>query len=144
MLGRNSYTRDEIDAGRNLVDSQLGAYAALVDAVESEAPDGTIETTLADLEGVYFNALALALDRLYVHRIRATSGKDSTPLNELELIVESLISNGGRFRGNTVLKYAPERSITGLREGDRISLDADQFERLANAVLGELEKKFLK
>jgi hypothetical protein len=144
MLGRNSYTRDEIDNGRNLVDSQLGAYTALVDAVESEAPDGTILTTVADLEGIYFNALALALDRLYVHRIRATTGKESTPLNELELIVESLMNNGGLFRGSTVLRYAPEHSVTGLREGDRVSLGADQFERLASAVFAELEKKFLK
>ena len=143
MLGRKNYTRDELDDARNMVDAQLAAYTALVDAVESEAPDGTIETTVSDIESVYFNALAIALDRLFVHRVRAITGTDSTPLNELELIVDSLIDNAGIFHGNAVLKHKPERSVTGLSEGDRIALTADQFERLSDAVIAELEKKFL-
>ena len=54
----------------------------------------------------YFNDLALALDRRYVHRLRIVTGKDGTPLNELEMLVESLLNNGGELRGNNVIKYA--------------------------------------
>ena len=41
----------------------------------------------------------VSLDRRYVHRIRSVTGKDGNPLNELELVTESLMNNGGRFHG---------------------------------------------
>jgi hypothetical protein len=121
MLARKHFTRDEIGNGRNLVDAALSAHAALVDAVEDEAPDGTIETTLADFDTVYFDGLALGLDRLYVDRAHSETRTGESPLGELQRIVESIINN----------------------EDDRVRLTLEQFERLADGVFEELEKKYI-
>jgi hypothetical protein len=120
MVERRGFTRREIDNGRNLVDAALSAHMALVDAVEDEAPDGTIETTLADFDTLYFDGLALALDRLYVERPRDGSGSGSGSLGELARIVKSITDN----------------------EDDHVRLTAEQFERLADGVFAELEKKY--
>jgi hypothetical protein len=133
MLGRNSYTREELDNARTALDRQLAAYRALADT-----------PALADFEPLFFNNMTLVLDRLFVHRIRSVSGKDGNPLNEVELLTESLMSNDGVFQGNNVIKYVPEKSVVGLTPGDRIRLTAEQFEQLCRAFLDELERRFVK
>jgi hypothetical protein len=75
--------------------------------------------------------------------VRPVSGKDGNPLNEIELFVDSLIGNGGVLRVGKVIKYAPDRAIVPLRDGDRIVLTEEQFERLAQAFLAELESRFV-
>ena len=88
--------------------------------------------------------MVLALDRYFVHRVRAVSGKDGNPLNEVELIVESLMTGGGVLRGMNVIKYVPGESVLGLEIGDRTSASrAQQFERLSEAFLAEIERRFL-
>jgi hypothetical protein len=133
MLGRNSYTREELDNARTALDRQLAAYRALADT-----------PALSDFEPLFFNNMTLVLDRLFVHRIRSVSGKDGNPLNEVELLTESLMSNDGVFQGNNVIKYVPEKSVVGLSPGDRIRLTAEQFEQLCRAFLDELERRFVK
>ena len=85
----------------------------------------------------------LALDRYFVHRVRAVSGKDGNPLNEVELIADGLMLHEGTLPASTVIKYAPDRSVLGLEVGDRIALTADDFERLSAAFLAEIEKRFV-
>src|SRR4051794_10696858 len=114
MLGRKTFTHEELGAAR----------AAVADPHR-------------------FNDLLLALDRRFVHRVRMVSGKDSNPLNEVELLVDSLMNNDGVLRVGTVIKYVPEETVLGLSEGDRIELDAEQFQRLADAFLAEIEAKFV-
>jgi hypothetical protein len=87
--------------------------------------------------------MTLALDRYFVHRVRAVSGKDGNPLNEVELMSDSLMSHGGVLRANNVIKLVPEKSVVGLEPGERIRLTAAQFERLAKAFLAEIEARFL-
>jgi hypothetical protein len=87
--------------------------------------------------------MVLALDRPFVHRVRMVTGKDGNPLNEVELIVDSLMDNGGVLRGNNVITLKPDESVLKLEIGDRIALDAEQFERLSRAFFAELEAKFL-
>jgi hypothetical protein len=87
--------------------------------------------------------MVLALDRYFVHRVRAVSGKDGNPLNEVEMIVESLLTGGGVLRGMNVIRYVPGESVLGLEVGDGISLTAADFERLSNAFLAEIERRFL-
>ncbi|MDT7743427.1 MAG: hypothetical protein QOE59_2505 [Actinomycetota bacterium] len=36
----------------------------------------------------------LAPDRRFVHRVRPVAGKDANPLNEVELLVESVLDHG--------------------------------------------------
>src|SRR3954463_10720249 len=123
MLGRKTYTQEELDQARTAVDEQLATYQALV-AAAGEDPDGAREA----FDASFFNMLVLALDRYFVHRLRGVTGKAGTPLNELELIAESLMNNGGVLRGNNVIKYAPEQAVLGLQLGDEIAIGAEQFE----------------
>lgn len=71
------------------------------------------------------------------------AGKDGNPLNEVELICDSLMNNDGVLRGNNVIKYVPDQSVVKLNLGDRIQLTADDFERLSAAFFEELERRFL-
>jgi len=128
MLGRNGFTTDELRDAKAAVAQQLAAFRGLTDAGAAE--------------GVYFNAMVLALDRRFVHRVRAVSGKDGNPLNEVELIADSVMNNNGVLRGSTVIRYGPEKSVLGLAIGDRISLGADDFARLASEFFAELERRF--
>jgi len=137
MLGRKDYTREELDNGRAAINGQLAAYKALVKTV----PDGTAARD--EFEWRFFNNMTLVLDRLYVHRLRVVTGKDGNPLNEVELICESLMNNHGVLRGNNVVKYIPEHSVVGLKIGDPIRLSGDDFERLAAAFFADLERKFV-
>ena len=136
MLGRNSYTTEELAAGQAAVKQQLAAYKKIAKAA------GT-DKALGELEPVFFNNMVLVLDRYYVHRIRATSGKDTNPLTEVELIVESLLSNDGVMRTNNVIKYVPGKSVLKLEAGAKIRLTQGDFERLSKAFFAELESKFL-
>jgi hypothetical protein len=142
MLGRKDYTKEEFDNARTAVDQQLAAYRELVKAINGAAADAKVTSALEALEPVLFNNMTLVLDRYFVHRVRAVSGKDGNPLNEVELLTESLMSNAGVLRGNNVIKLVPDESVLKLNVGDRISLTAEQFERLADAFFAELEARF--
>src|SRR3954469_15273144 len=131
MLGRKTFTQQEIDDAAASLDAQLAAYKRL----DGEA--------LAAFEPLFFNHLALALDRRFVHRLRSVTGKGATPLNELELVTESLMNNDGIFRGNNVIKDDPEATVLRLSPGDRIALRQDDFERLSAGVIAELREKYL-
>jgi len=127
MLGRNSYEPEELENARATVKKQLADW-------RSSNAGGDLETS-------YFNGLVLALDRPFVHRIRKMTGKDTNPLSEVELVVDSLIGNGARFDPGTVVRYQPEKSVLGLAPGDQIRLTADDYERLATAFIDELETR---
>ncbi|MGZ4675437.1 MAG: hypothetical protein ACXVJ7_09875 [Acidimicrobiia bacterium] len=141
MLGRKDFTREEIDGAAAMVSRQLASYKKVA-KLATTGSDAKAAATLTAFETAYGNALALALDRVFVHRVRAVTGKDTTPLNELELIAESLMLHDGVFTTNTVIKYVPDRSVLGLKAGDPVALSAEDFERLAAACFEELQAKF--
>ncbi len=139
MDGRRTYTRSEIDRVRLVIGSQLEAYRELTRAVRA-ADVGDVQPSLAEFEHLLFNTLALALDRPFVHRVRTGTGAGPSPLDELEVICDSLLRDGVLRPG--LPGYSPGSSITGLPEGEHIRLSAEQFERLAEAVFAELEERF--
>lgn len=140
MLGRKDYTRDELDNGKAAVGRQLAAHETLAEAI---AADEEAAAAFEAFDGQLFNNLMLMLDRLYVHRVRAVTGKDTNPLNEVELICESLINNGGVFEPGKVVKYKQDESVLKLAPGDEIHLSAAGFERLSAAFFTELEARFV-
>jgi hypothetical protein len=142
MLGRKTYTPEELDSAKADVKQQLAAYKKLAKAVDGSS-DPQVKAALEALEPRLFNNMVLVLDRYFVHRIRAVTGKDGNPLNEVELMADSLMNNGGVLRGNNVIKLVPEQSVLKLDIGDRIRLNAAQFDRLAKAFFSEVESKFL-
>jgi hypothetical protein len=143
MLGRKSFTPEELDHSRSEVDKQLAVYTKLAKAIASKTADKKAQSALEDFEAPFFNNMALALDRYFVHRVRTVTGKDGNPLNELELICDSLMNNDGVLRGNNVIKYVADQSVVKLEIGDQIRLTADEFERLSAACFEDLERKFL-
>lgn len=140
MLGRKSYTVEEFDQARAAVAQQLATYKKVGKLAGSSSTKAS--STLEEFEAVFFNNMALALDRRFVHRIRNVSGKDGNALNELELICDSLMNNGGVFQGNNVIKYVPDESVVKLQVGDTITLTAAEFQRLSAAFFDELQSKF--
>ena len=143
MLGRNSYSREEFEHARSSLDTQVSAYADLVKRLSAQAPDTKVESSLAAFEGLFFNNLLLVLDRYFVHRVRSVAGKDGNPLNEVELICESLMNNNGIFRAGNVIRYIADDSVVRLNIGDQIRLSVGEFERLSSTSFDELERKFL-
>jgi hypothetical protein len=142
VLGRKDYTQEELDNAKAAIDEQLKAYKKLAKAVDASS-DPKVKIALEELEPVLFNNLTLALDRRFVHRLRGVTGKDGNPLNEVELVTESLMNNGGSLRGNNVINFVPEDSVLKLDLGDRIRLKAAEFERLAKAFFADLEAKYV-
>jgi hypothetical protein len=139
MLGRKNFTPEEIGTARAMVRQELDAYRRLAAAVNGDA---NAAAALAALEGPFFNGLTLALDRFFVHRVRLVAGKDGNPLNEVELLTEALTQHDGVLRESSVIKLAPEDSVAKIGYGEPIELDADRFERLADAFFAELETRF--
>jgi hypothetical protein len=132
VLGRKSFTLAEVEGAKAWVRELRGAY----DDVAGGRDFQTIEP-------LFFNSLLLALDRPFVHRTRAAVGKDGTPLNELELYVSALMDHDGVLTEGSVITLDSEESVVGIAYGDRVQLDAEQFDQLAAAVFTELEAKFL-
>jgi hypothetical protein len=139
VLGRKDYRPEEMARAKAAVDQQLKGFRT---ATTAAAATGKAKMDAQDFEAMYFNSMALALDRPFVHRLRMVTGKDTNPLNELELLVDSLMNNDGVLRTNSAIKYVPEESVLKLRPGDAIRLTADDFERLAAAFFDALEDKY--
>jgi hypothetical protein len=135
MLGRKTYTEAELENARASVEAQLAAY----EKVSASAA----ATALDEFTPLYFNSLVLVLDRLFVHRLRTATGKDANALNEVELLAESLMNNGGEMRVGTVVRWVPEQTVLGLRPGDRISVNEEEFRKLSAAFLSEIETRFV-
>lgn len=143
MLGRKDYTKEELDHAKTAITQQVAAYERLVKAISDATSDAKVTAAIEAFEPLLFNNMTLVLDRYFVHRLRMVTGKDGNPLNEVELLTESLMNNDGVLRGNNVIKFLPEDSVLKLDVGDRIELTVAQFERLAKAFLADIEAKFL-
>jgi hypothetical protein len=61
------------------------------------------------------------------------TGKDGNPLNEVEMLCDSLMNNNGILGDSNVIKLIPDQSIMKLNIGDPIRLTAGDFERLSTA-----------
>jgi hypothetical protein len=140
MLGRKTYTREELENARTVIDAQLAAWRALAEAADGSDPKAA--AALEAMEPLLFNNMALVLDRYFVHRLRSVTGKDGNPLNEVELLSESLMGNDGVLHTGRVVKYKAAETVLKLDPGERIVLTADRFEQLAKAFFAELESKF--
>ena len=143
MLGRKDYTKGEYEHGKATVDQQVAAYKKLVKAVSGKASDQKMDAALEEFDVHFVNNMVLALDRGFVHRLRVATGKDCNPLNEVEMLCDSLINNNGVFRGNNVIPWIPDQTVLNLKPGDPIRLTEGDFEHLSGAFFAELKVKFL-
>lgn len=143
MLGRKSYTQEEFDHSKASIDQQLATYKTLVKAVAKATTDKKVNSALEAFGALFFNNMTLVLDRYFVHRLRMITGKDGNPLNEVEMLCDSLMNNNGVLRDSNVIKLIPDQSVVKLHIGDSIRLTEKEFERLSAAFFDEIERKFL-
>jgi len=138
MLGVSNYTQDYVDDCRTRVRDQVAAYRTL-----SERAGAAANGALEDFEPRFFAHMVLALDAAFVHRLRNKELKDGNPLNEVRVLATSIMSNDGVLMADKQIKLKPETSVLGLAPGERIAIDADAFDRLSEAFLAEIERKYV-
>jgi hypothetical protein len=139
MLAVTSYPEVYVQLTAAKVEEQLAAYAALAAAVKGNAK---AEAALAAFAPGYFNSMLLALDHHFMHRMRGAEGKDGNPINEVRMLVDSIMENDGVLRENKTIKYKAEKAVAGISVGETVALDAETFERLAKAYVAEIGKRF--
>ncbi len=87
--------------------------------------------------------MVLSLDSHFTHRARALEGKDGNPLNEVRVLCNSLVQNGGVLAADKTIRLKPAASVLGYEVGDEIRLTEAAFVRLAEAFFAEIESKYL-
>jgi hypothetical protein len=135
MLGVNTYSQDHIVRCRELIDEQLSTYRALIAPAEPSAARERFEHR-------FFNNLVLALDQMFVHRLRGQEGKDGNPLNEVRMLTTSIVEHGGHLVKDKQIKLDPATSVLGLEVGDVVRMTEAQFLALANAFFDEIAIRF--
>jgi hypothetical protein len=129
MLGMSSYPQAYIDDCKARVESQLATY-------RKSAPKN------GDLDAAFFNNLVIVLDSFFMHRLRGKEGKDGNPLNEVRVLVGSMMANGERLMFDKQIKLDPAKSVLGLDVGDPIALSEADFVALSKAFFREIESRF--
>lgn len=69
-------------------------------------------------------------------------GKDGNPLNEVRVLCNSLLNNGGLMASDKQIKLDPAKSILKYQVGDEIKLSEADFALLAKAFFAEIESKY--
>ena len=144
MLGMKEYEQDYIDACRSRVETQVAMFREVAQAARDhgDADVSHLEGALESLEYEYFNNMLLVLDGYFVHRLRGVEGKDGNALNEVRVLARSLMENGGTVMADPQIPLDPARSVLGLEVGDPITLTLQQYRRISDAFLREIENKF--
>ena len=120
MLGIKDYPRSHVDACRRSLDAQLAAYRDLV-AAAGIGTGAAGEAAIAGFAPAFFANLVLALDTWFVHRLRGVEGKDGNPLNEVRVLVGSLVQHDGVLTAEKSIGLKPETSVLGDRKSTRLN-----------------------
>ena len=103
MLAANKYPQAYVDDCRARIALQMSTYRALAEASPARS--------LEPFEHQFFNNMVLVLDYLFVHRTRALEKKDGNPLNEVQVLCNSLLNNNGLLAADKQIKLDPATSI---------------------------------
>ncbi len=144
MLGVKDYEQDYIDACRSRVETQVVMFHEVAQAARDhgDADVSHLEGALESLEYEYFNNMLIVLDGYFVHRLRRVEGEDGNALNEVRVLVRSLMENGGTVMADPQIRLDPARSVLGLEVGAPITLTLQKYRRISDAFLREIENKF--
>lgn len=140
MLGVSSYTQAYVDSVRDNLAAVHAAYKPVAAAAKAPVDKKTSGDTL---ETRFFNHLVLALEMYFVHRLRGKELKDGNPMNEVRMLAQSLMNNGGVLTADNTIKYKPESAVLKLKIGDAIRVTEEGFKALSAAFFKDLEKKFV-
>jgi len=127
-----------VQACRAETAGQIQAYRDLVGAASkaSGMSLARIDAALAAFEPAFFNNLLIALDARFAARDRNGDG----PLAEVRLLANSLLAHGGVLAANPAVSYDADKAVLKIDIGERIALNADDFETLCDAFLAEIER----
>jgi hypothetical protein len=140
MLCANNYTKEYVDDCRSKIAAQVSAYRALVAAAK---PHAATKAAIEAFEPHIFNNMVLVLEIHFVHRARGKEGKIGNPLNEVRMLSNSIMSNGGVMCADKTIKYDPAKSVLKLRIGDEVKLNEEGFVLLSAAFFAEIKSKYL-
>lgn len=128
MLSQKTFPKEYVEAARQRTEAHLSTLSGA----------GGDE----DLQQQVLENVVLALELTFVHRMRGQEGKDGNPLNEVRMLADSLVTNGGVLAAESSIKYGADRAVLGVEIGERIILDVDGVQRLAAAFLDTLSDKY--
>jgi hypothetical protein len=142
MLAPHMFPHAKTQACRDEIAGQIRAYRDLVGAASKASGMSLtrIDAALAAFEPSFFNNLLIVLDARFVHRPRGAEGSLGNPLDEVRLLAASLMGNGGVLARDEAAAYQPGNSVLKIDIGERIALNADDFEALCDAFLAEIER----
>jgi hypothetical protein len=135
-------SRPSIEAIRAEFAGYVQAYRDLL-AAASKASGASlmrIDGAFAAFEPGYFNNLLVALAARFANRRPGGEDDGGGAIAEVRLVVASLIDHGGVMTAGKSAAYSPGTSVLRIDTGDRIALNADDFEAIAAAYIGETEK----
>lgn len=141
MLSVNHYDQTFVDDCRSRVDMQVSAYRDLI-AAARDGGGSQLEAAITTFEPLFFNNMVLVLDDSFLHRSRIMEGKDGNPLNEVRILCNSLLNNGGVIAADKQIKMEPATTVLHYEVGDEIELSEADFVRLAKAFFAEIEQKY--
>ena len=129
-------TRPSVQACRDEIAAQIQAYRDLVGAASKASGMSLtrIDAALAAFEPAFFNNLLVALDARFAGR-----PNDGGPLAETRVLAASLMHNGGVLAAPPDIRYDADDCVLRLDVGERIALNADDFEALCAAFLARIE-----
>lgn len=141
MLGMKAYDADYIASCRETIERNLRLYDSQVEP----SSGGEFQTS-------FFNAQVMLLDYMFVHRLSGIEGKDGNPLNEVRVLCNSLLFNGGKLQVDRLpgwpnsavsgLKLPADRSILGLSPGTQVQVKREDFIRLSEAFFSEIARRY--
>ena len=133
----HSYSTACVQAARDEIAAQIRSYRDLVGAASKASGMSLtrIDAALAAFEPAFFNNLLVALDARLADRTRDATGGGA--LAEVRLLAAALLHHGGVMAADAV--YDADRSVLKIDVGDRIALNADDFEALCDAALAVVD-----
>jgi len=122
-------------ACRREIAAQIRAYRDLVGAASKASGMSLvrIDAALAAFEPAFFNNLLIALAARFPER--AGGG----PIAEVRLLAAALMHGGGVLAADGAVAYDADASVLRIDVGERIALNADDFEALSAAFLAAIE-----
>ena len=129
-----SFTRVDIQSCRDEIAGQVKTYRDLVGAASKASGMSLvrIDAALSAFEPVFFNNLLVALDARFAPRARGQAG------DEVALLAAALLRHGGVLTRDAARPHDADASVLRLDFGERVALNADDFDAVSTAFLAEL------
>jgi hypothetical protein len=126
-----SYTPAYITEARAKIDLQLSTYHDFRIAAEMGEDKAALGAAIDAFEPPFFRNMILAMDRYFADRDPALEGDVA---KEVRMLVSSILHHHHK-----VSDAAP---VLGLKAGDDIRLNAQQFAKLSEAFFSEMALKY--